>query len=343
MKIKAYIRLLPIQLKRWRRHLLYKRWVRFSLHKLQHFSLPGFRKAPVYDVLRYFFVGLFDGSISQCAKGLAFSFLTALPPLMIFFFTLVAYFPVDGVQDELLGNLSEIVPEKIMGPMSDTINDIMGHRHSTLLSIGFILSILFAANGMMGVITSLNFVNRDNEQRPLLQRYLVSVVLVFVLYVMVILTVSLMMGHKWLLQFIYSQGWLVESGLNTLLFNIVRWLLITFSILMAISVIYYWAPVNRRRVGFFSPGAVLSMGMFLVLNWGLSVYINNFNNYNLVYGSIGTLLMLMLWMYFNCAVLLVGYKLNNSVYAGIVTEENRRSRHELRQKLHSITHIPQSL
>lgn len=333
MRLKAYIRLFPSKLKRGLRHLLYKRWVRTTIYKLQHFALPGFRGAPLYDVLRYFLVGLFDGSISQCAKGLAYTFLSALPPLMIFFFTLVAYFPVDGVQDELLVELSEIIPEKVMGPMSDTINDIMGHRHSTLLSIGFILSVVFAANGMMGVITSINFVNRDNEKRPLWQRYLVSVALVFVLYVMIILTVSLMMGNKWLLHLIFSRGWLAETSFNTLLFNIVRWLLITFSILVAISFIYYWAPVKRRRVGFFSPGALLSMGMFLVLNWGLSVYFNNFNNYNLVYGSIGTLLILMLWMYFNCAVLLVGYKLNNSVYDGLITAENRRSRRELRQKL----------
>lgn len=335
-RIKAYIRLLLARLRHWLRFLLYRRWVRTTIYKLQHFTLPGFRGAPLYDVLRYFLVGLFDGSISQCAKGLAFSFLTALPPLLIFFFTLVAYFPVDGIQDEFLGNLSEIIPEKIMGPMSDTINDIMGHRHSTLLSIGFILAVLFAANGMMGVITSLNFVNRDSEKRPLAQRYLVSVALVFVLYIMIILTVSLMMGHKWLLQFIYRQGWWVESGLNTLLFNLVRWLLITFSVLVAISFIYYWAPVKRRRVGFFSPGALLSMGMFLVLNWGLGVYFNNFNNYNLVYGSIGTLLILMLWMYLNCAVLLVGYKLNNSVYNGLITAENRRSRRELRHKFQAL-------
>lgn len=335
-KIGAYIRLWIIKLKTWLRHLLYNRWVRTTIYKLQHFTLPGFRGAPLYDVLRYFLVGLFNGSLSQCAKGLAFSFLTALPPLLIFFFTLVAYFPVDGVQDELLSNLSEIVPEKIMGPMSDTINDIMGHRHGTLLSIGFILSVVFAANGMMGVITSLNFVNRDDEKRPLIQRYLVSVVLVFVLYVTIILTVSLMMGHKWLLQWIYGQGLLTESELHTLLFNIVRWLLITFSVLVAVSCIYYWAPVKCHRVGFFSPGALLSMGMFLVLNWALGLYLNNFNNYNLVYGSIGTLLILMLWMYFNCAVLLVGYKLNNSVYNGLITAENRRSRRELRQKLQTI-------
>ena len=316
--------------------MLYKRWVRTTIYKLQHFSLPGFRGAPIYDVLRYFLVGLFDGSISQCAKGLAFSFLTALPPLLIFIFSLVAYFPVDGVQDELLANLADIVPEKIMGPFSDTVNDIMGHRHSTLLSIGFILSVIFAANGIMGVITSINFVNRDSEKRPLLQRYLVSVALVFVLYMMIILTISLMMGNKWLLQYIYGRGWLSENRFNTLLFNVVRWLLITFSILVTISFIYYLAPVKRRRVGFFSPGALLSMGMFLVLNWGLAVYFNNFNNYNLVYGSIGTLLILMLWMYLNCAVLLVGYKLNNSVYDGLITAENRRSRRELRQKLQTI-------
>lgn len=336
LRLRAYIRLFVSNIRVGLRHLIYRRWVRLSLYKLQHFSLPFFRGASLYDVLRYFFVGLFDGSMSQCAKSLSFSFLTALPPLLIFFFTLVAYFPVDGIQDELLANLSEIIPDKIMDPMSDTINDIMGHRHKTLLSIGFVLSIGFAANGMMGVITSLNFVNRDNEKRPLIQRYLVSIALVFILYYTVILTISLMMGHKWLLWYIYNHGWMANTATNNLIFNIVRWMLITFSILVAVSFIYYWAPSKCHRVGFFSPGALLSMCMFLVLNWGLGLYFNNFNNYNIVYGSIGTLLILMLWVYFNCVVLLVGYKLNNSVYNGFITAENRRSRRELRQKLQTI-------
>lgn len=336
INVKAYIRLAVSKVRQWRRRVLYWRPVRSTLWFLQHFSLPGNRGVPLYDVLRFFLVGIFNGDLNQRAKGVAYSFLTALPPLLIFFFTLVAYFPVDGVQDELLTELGGIVPEKIMTPLSNTINDVMGHRHSTLLSIGFISSVLLAASGLMGVITSLNFANRSVEKRPYLQRYLLSVMLVFVLYVLIVLTMALLMGHKLLLQLIFVQGWLTDTKANTLMFNIGRWVLITFAILTAISLIYYWAPVKKQRVGFFSAGSVLATAMFLVLSWGLSIYLNNFNRYNLIYGSIGTLLMVMFWVRFNCIVLLVGYELNISIYNGSIVKKNRDSRREFRHRIQNL-------
>ena len=315
---------------------LYRRWVRESLYFLQHFSLPGNKGVPLYDVLRYFLVGTFNGDINQRAKGLAYSFLTALPPLMIFFFTLVAYFPVDGLQDELLSQLGGIVPAKIMGPLTDTVNDVMGHRHSTLMSIGFISSIILAANGMNGVISSLNFANRSVEKRPWLQRYLLCIMMVFVMYVLIVLVLCLLIGHKYLLQLIFSQGWMNITKANTLLFNVGRWVLLSFATLFAVSFIYYWAPVKRQRVGFFSAGSVLATGMFFVLSWGLGLYLNNFSRYNLLYGSIGTLLMLMFWIYFNCIVLLVGYELNISIYNGTTQKKSREAAIQIRQKLQNI-------
>ena len=333
---KARIRLWIVQAKRLRRRLLYKRTVRSTLYFLQHFSLPGNKGVPLYDVLRFFMVGIFNGDLNQRAKGLAYSFLTALPPLLIFFFTLVAYFPVDGIQDELLGELGNVVPAKIMTPLAGTINDVMGHRHSTLLSIGFVSSILLAANGLMGMISSLNFANRSIEKRPYLQRYLLSIMLVFILFVMIVLTMALLIGHKQLLQLIYAQGWMNITKTNALLFNIGRWTLVTLAILTTVSMIYYWAPAKKMRVGFFSAGSVLATVMFLILSWGLGLYINNFNNYNLVYGSIGTLLLVMFWVRFNCIVLLVGYELNISIYNGTIIKKNRDSRREFRQRIQNL-------
>lgn len=334
--MKAYVRLFGAKLRQLWRRVLYWRPLRSTLYFLQHVTLPGNRGVPLYDVLRFFLVGVFNGNITNRAKGLAYSFLTALPPLLIFFFTLVAFFPVDGLQTELLSQLGGIVPEKIMSPLSDTVNDIMGHRHTTLLSVGFVSSIMLAANGLMGVISSLNFANSSVETRPYLQRYLLCLGMVFVLYVVVVLTLALLIGHKFLLQLIYSQGWLTYSRTNTLLFNIGRWLLLSFAPLFAVSLIYYWAPVKRQRVGFFSSGSVLATGMFFVLSWWLGIYLNNFSRYNLLYGSIGTLLMLMFWVYFNCIVLLVGYELNISIYNGTTVKRNRQSRKEIRQKLQNI-------
>ena len=335
-RLKAYLRLAVVKLNRLRRKALYWRPVRSTLYFLQHFSLPGGKGVPLYDVLRFFLRSIFNGDINQRAKGLAYSFMTALPPLLIFFFTLVAYFPVDGIQDELLSELGTIVPAKVMGPLSNTVNDVMGHRHSTLLSIGFISSIILAANGLMGVISSLNFANRSVEKRPYVQRYLLSIMLVFLIYVLLVLTIALMMGHKLLLQLIYAQGWLTFTKTNTLLFNLGRWLLIVVAILTVVSIVYYWAPVKKQRVGFFSPGSVLATAMFLVLSWALGIYLGNFSRYNLLYGSIGTLLMVMFWIYFNCIVLLVGYELNISIYNGTIIKKNRDSRREFKQRIQNL-------
>ena len=307
--------------------------MRSTLYFLQHFSLAGSKGVPLYDVLRFFLRNIFNGDLNQRAKGLAYSFMTAIPPLLIFFFTLVAYFPVDGIQNELLGELDNIIPDKIMGPISNTVNDVMGHRHSTLLSIGFITSVILAANGLMGVISSLNFANRSIEKRPYVQRYLLSMMMVFIIYITVVLTIALLMGHKLLLQILFAQGWLMITKTNTLLFNIGRWLLTITAILTVVSMIYYWAPAKKQRVGFFSAGSVLATAMFLLLSWGLGLYLNNFSRYNLLYGSIGTLLMVMFWMYFNCIVLLVGYELNISIYNGTIVKKNQDSHREFKQRI----------
>ena len=165
---------------------------------------------------------------------------------------------------------------------------------------------------------------------------LIPIFLVFILYFIVVLTMALLIGHKQILQLIFAQGWMPITKFNTVMFNVVRWLLLTVAILAAISIIYYWAPVKKQRVGFLSAGSVLATIMFLVLSWALGLYINNFNNYNLVYGSIGTMLLLMFWIRFNCIVLLVGYELNISIYNGTIIKKNRDSRREFRQRIQNL-------
>lgn len=333
-QLKVWIRMLRIKGKQFGRHLLYKRKVRQILYFTYNVPFPGGKGVSIYHVTSYFIVSsLGGGSIPQRAKGLAYSFLAALPPLLIFFFSLVAYFPVDGVQDELLNGMGGIVPEKILGPLTNTVNDIMGHRHSTLLSIGFITSILLAANGMNGFILSLNFANKSIEKRPFIQRFLICLALVFIMYLLIVLVICLIIGNKQLLHLLVNQGWFTDTAFSKLLFNVARWVLLSLATLLAVSLIYYWAPVKKQRVGFFSAGSVLATGMFFLLTWGFGVYINNFSRYNLLYGSIGTLLLLMLWIYFSCIVLLVGYELNISIYNGTLRGKRRVARRELKERI----------
>ena len=152
-------------------------------------SLPGNKGVPVYDVAQYLFRGIFNGDLWRASKGLAFSFLMALPPLLIFVFTLIAFLPVDGLQNELLYELEIIVPEKIYQPLANTINDVMGHKHTSLLSIGFATSVILAANAINGMM--MYFADRHIERRTIVISYAICLLLVFLLYIMLVLVLVL--------------------------------------------------------------------------------------------------------------------------------------------------------
>lgn len=303
------------------------RTMRLASHIVHNTTLPGNKGVPLYDVVEYLLQGIIDGKLWRAAKGLAFSFLMALPPLLIFMFTLIAFLPVDGLQDELLLQLRDIVPEGIYTPLANTINDVMGHKHTSLLSIGFVLSIILAANAIHGMI--MYFADRNNEQRKFSSRYPICILLVFLLYVMVVLVLILLIGYKAILIWLFRQGILIPGSFTHIVIGVGRWVILVFMALLTLSLVYYIIPMKKQRVGFFSSGALFATAMFILLSWGFKVYLANFNRYNLLYGSIGTLLVIMLWLFLNCLVIMMGYELNTAILNGKL--KGRKVQHRIRK------------
>ncbi len=288
--------------------------VRLTHYALHNVSLPGNKGVPIYDVTSYLLRGIANGDLWRASKGLAFSLLMALPPLLIFMFTLIAFLPVDGLQDELLMQLQALVPDKIFSPIANTVNDVMGHKHKSLLSIGFIASIILAANAMHGVM--MYFSDRTKEKRTFVKRYPICIMLVFLLYLMVILVLVLLIGYKSIMIWLLDKGVLIKGSFTFMLIHVGRWFILVMMALLTLSVLYYVIPMKKQRVGFFSSGAVFATIMFIVLSWGFRIYLAHFNQYNLLYGSIGTVLVMMLWLMLNCFVIMLGYELNTAILNG---------------------------
>lgn len=311
-------------------------WTLRVLPPLRKVVLPGCSGVPLIVILGRFS----NRDLWQSAKALAFSFLMAMPPLLIFFFTLIPYLPIEGLQAELLNQLSLILPGTIFDRVADTINDVMSHKHTSLLSIGFIGSVILAANGIHGLLQSFNSVDHSIEWRSLLRRYLLCLFLVFVLYVLVVAILSLLIGYKFFIQFMIRKNFMAETTLSYFAFSLGRWIILIFLTLLTLSVLYYLAPVKKQRINFFSLGSLLSTLLIFGLSWAFQVYINNFNNYNFLYGSIGTLLVIMLWVYANCVVILAGYAVNiaiaNSREASY--EPSRRQRRQLNRRFKDRPH-----
>lgn len=297
--------------------------------------LPGCSGVPMVQVFKH----LSDRDLWQGAKALAFSFLMALPPLLIFFFTLIPYMPIEGIQTELLNQLALILPAGLFERVSVTITDVMSHKHSSLLSIGFATSIILAANGIHGLLQSFNSVSKSIEWRSLIHRYMLCLVLVVILSVLVVAILALLIGYKLLIQLMISQNFIAETKLSLFAFSLGRWLLLVFLTLLTLSLIYYIAPVKKQRINFLSIGSVISTLMIFGLSWAFQIYINNFNNYNILYGSIGTLLVLMLWVYANCVVILSGYAINIAIADAREERYNpsRKRRREQRRMLRERT------
>lgn len=294
------------------RKMLFWRPVRKLLHIIRQITLPGFQGVPIFDVLYFFIQNLLKESIANRAKAMAFSFFLALFPLLLFLFSLLPYFPIQGIINELYLALDEMLPPDVYVKVVDTMDEILTHKHNVLLSVGFLGTIVVSVNGVDAIMTAFNQSLNIIETRPLIKRKLLCLYLVLLLFVLVAVVLTIMMGYKHLMAYLLSQD-LIAKNFWYYVFSIGRWLLMVVIALGVISAIYYVAPVKKQRLSFFSAGSTLSTALFFLVTGGFKLYIENFSKYNALYGSIGTLIIVMLWIQLSSMILLIGYELNISI------------------------------
>ena len=300
------------------RKLLYKRPVRKFLHLIKQITLPGFQGVPIFDVLDFFIRNLLKESIANRAKAMAFSFFLALFPMLLFLFSLLPYFPIQGIINELYSALNEMLPADVYAKVINTMDEILTHKHTVLLSVGFLGTLVVSVNGMDSIMQAFNQSLNIIETRSFVKRKLLCLYLVLLLFVLVAVVLTIMMGYKHFTAYLLSRDLLAENFWYYAM-NVGKWILMIAIGLFVISSIYYVAPVKKQRLNFFSAGASLSTVLFFLVTAGFRLYIENFSNYNALYGSIGTLIIVMLWIQLSCMILLIGYELNIS----IVTTKNK--------------------
>ncbi len=274
--------------------------------------LPGFDGLPLYDVIVFFFKGLMDGAITTRASSIAFKFFLALFPAIIFLFTLIPYIPVPHFQTTLLDTIHSSVPENFYTLISSTITDIVSRHHGGLLSIGFIMALYFASNGVHGVIIGFNNTSHSIETRKWWQQYMISIVLMLILAVIVVFSIAIiMLGTMGMKYFVTAH--LLKRSVVLYLIKYGRWIVVLLMVFFGSSFLYFLAPAKRERFRFISAGSTLATLLFIATTSGFNYYVNNFARYNALYGSIGTIIVIMMWLYFNSISLLVGFELNASI------------------------------
>ena len=303
MNILRRLKYLSVKLERW----LQK--------KLSFIVLPGFDGMPLYDVLVFFFQGLFKGVVTYRAAAIAFNFFLALIPFALFIVTLIPFVTTPYLQVDLLDLLDEIIPASVYNLAESTIIEIVSRPSSGVLSIVSLLAIYFSVNGIDAILEGFNQSFHQTEIWPWWKQKVQAFFLMLSLSILIFLSMSLLGFGKDIINLLKVQG--IITGKFTLLALVaLQWLIIILSILLSISLLYYFGQQKDREVNkyrFFSPGSILATTLFVFGGVLLKMYFENFSRYNLLYGSIGSLIILLIWLYYNAIILLIGYELNVSI------------------------------
>ena len=271
----------------------------------------GFNGLSIYDVTTFFIKGLQEGAITTRASSLAFNFFLAFFPSIIVFFTLIPYIPISGFQETLMEILSNILPPSTNAATFNTLEDIINNQRGGLLSIGFILALYFSTNGMSSLIQAFNSSYHIRENESILKHQLLSIILTIILSALVFLTIILIIFGKAAILYLIEYEIISQNQITLL--NIAKWVILTFMLFIGITTIFNFGHSIKSRTKIFSPGALLATLFIILTSVVFSYYIDNFSQYNKIYGSIGTLIIILLWIYFNAIILLIGFELNASI------------------------------
>ena len=322
-----------------------KAWYNRDDNFLRIVRFPG-TKLPMMDVLIDFIKLFTKGRTVDRAAGVAFNFFLALFPLILFFFTMIPYIPIPHLYDRVMLVLDDfLLPSGTLDYVKDTIDGIMNQSHDGLLSISVVMCLVFGSSGVVAFFNGFrnvyaNYISSKGlTLRDWIDQRMFAVAMLLIIGGLLVVSVVLISLGGNVLKWLVAQEIIQGGSFTFFLFSVLRWVIGVFALCFGIAILYYFGNVKydehyrieRKRPGrngqkyrefvIFSPGAILATTLFVVATVGFNIYISNFSRYNVLYGSIGTLIILMLWIWIIAILILAGNDLNS----GIRRRENKLS------------------
>jgi membrane protein len=297
---------------------------RYILEKLKNLVLPGFDRVPIYDVIVFFVRGFKKGALVTRASSIAFNLLLSLVPAIFILFTLVPYIPVTGFQDEVILLLESIMPERAYSLLEQSIRDAVTNRSHIFLLIMFVASAIMSTNGIHALINAFVVSDHQFETRSWIAQRKIAFFLFFIIGLLITVSVILLIFGRSTVERLVENN-IIESELVYYILQVTKWLVIIGFLFLAISFLYYLAPSRKAKFRFISAGSSLATLLFISTSLGFSAYVNNFDQYNKLYGSMGTILVILLWLYLNSITLLIGFELNASIKTANIISDNTKN------------------
>jgi len=316
---------------RWQRIILSSSPVQYVIAKTKKIILPGFDGLPLYDVIMFFLAQVKKVGLSERASAVSYNFIMAIPPACLFLFTIIPQlpFPKRPLKRQLHRLITDMIPAREYNQnIISFIDSFLDETRVGLISFGFILLIFFASNGMMGLMRSFNKNYIGFEKRSEFQTRWTAIKLTTIMMGLVLACLTLLIMQGMVLRLLG-----IKSEILITLIHSVRWIFILGLIFYSIAFIYKYAPAIQKRWRIVSPGSVLATSLSILSTLMFSAFVNNFGKYNALYGSIGTIIVMMSLIYINSLVLLIGYELNVSIHSIKALADERIKQEKARPQL----------
>ena len=285
---------------------------KYILERLKNLVLPGFDRVPMYDVIVFFIRGFRKGALVTRASSIAFNLLLSLVPATFLLFTLIPYIPITGIQEEIILLLESIMPERAYTLLEQGIRDAITNRSIVFLIIMFLASAIMSTNGIHALINAFVVSDHKFETRSWIAQRKIAFFLFFIIGLLITVSTILLLFGRSVVEKLVENN-IIESGIVYYVLQTTKWIAIIGLLFLAISFLYYLAPSRKAKFRFISAGSSLATLLFIFTSLGFSAYVNNFDQYNRLYGSMGTILVILLWLYLNSITLLIGFELNASI------------------------------
>ncbi len=275
-------------------------------------SLPGFFNVPVYDVAVFLYNESQRVTIISRANAMAFSFFLSLFPAIIFLFTVATLLPIyDSFENEINAYINHIMPSNAGKQLQESIKTLV-KPDTRFLSVGFLLAVYFSSNGMLSLMDGFEKTHlKAFHKRPAWKKRLIAVVLTMEVGILLAGSVFLIILGNTVITWLFDFADISRFAANVV--EVFRWLVTIALFYFGIALLYRYGAALVNRFNWLTPGATLATILSLVSSLAFSLYVESFNTYNKVYGSIGTIIVIMLWIQINCFILLVGFELNASI------------------------------
>jgi membrane protein len=290
---------------------------------MKQLVLPGFQKIPFWDVMKFFVESLVQGIFFQRAAAMTYYIFTALIPLFMALIALLS-FVGPNLQTYLLDFMQAAVPEYLWPAVSKIVSGLIQRQNGAILYLSLTLGIYLSFLSINSIVTTLNISYFDIEQRKVIKQLPISFTMVVVFLFVIIAACIIFIGASLLVNYI-SVTFISSKLFYHYAITFTKWFFLFFLLYMFLAALFYYAPYNKKHFKFFSTGATFSTILLIILLYVLNFYFSHFSTYNLVYGSIGALLLIMLWLYWSCMAILIGFDLNVSIS---IAQTQRKNEHD---------------